>query len=114
MDQYLEQRANIKFCLKIGKTATETFNLLRIAYGDESMSRSQSFEWFAKFKEGETSIYDKNRTGRPAEVRNDTCIQKVKEIIDANRRQTVRDVCLSAGISQGSCYMILRNDLGLK
>ena len=78
------------------------------------MSRCQCFEWFEKFKKGENSIHDKKRTGRPAEVRNDTCIQKVKEIIDADRRQTVDDVCLSAGISHGSCHTILRHDLGFK
>jgi hypothetical protein len=30
-----EQRINIKFCVKLGKTATETLQLLRDAYGDE-------------------------------------------------------------------------------
>jgi hypothetical protein len=35
MDVRFEQRVNIKFCVKLGKTATETLQLLRDAYGDE-------------------------------------------------------------------------------
>jgi hypothetical protein len=34
-DIRFEQRVNIKFCVRLGKTATETLQLLRDAYGDE-------------------------------------------------------------------------------
>jgi hypothetical protein len=33
-----EQRANSKFCFKMGKTATETFQLIKQAYGDNGLS----------------------------------------------------------------------------
>jgi hypothetical protein len=36
----VEQRANVKFCVKLGKSVTETLNMLRQAYGDEAMSRT--------------------------------------------------------------------------
>jgi hypothetical protein len=35
MDVRFKQRVNIKFCVRLGKTATETLQLLRDAYGDE-------------------------------------------------------------------------------
>jgi hypothetical protein len=41
MDIRVEQRVNIKFCVKLGKTATETLQLLRDAYGDEPLSRAR-------------------------------------------------------------------------
>jgi len=41
-----EQRICIKFCFKIGKTATETYQLLQQAYGEDSMGRTQVFDWF--------------------------------------------------------------------
>jgi len=44
-----EQRICIKFCFKIGKTATETYQLLQQAYGEDAMGRKQVFEWFRPF-----------------------------------------------------------------
>ena len=49
----VEQRVNIKFLItKLGKSATETYNLLPEVCGDQCLSRTQVFEWFKKFKEG--------------------------------------------------------------
>jgi len=38
MDVELEQTANIKFCLKLGKSGAETFQMRQRAYGNEAMS----------------------------------------------------------------------------
>jgi hypothetical protein len=38
-----EQRVNIKFLMKLKKSATETFQLLTEAYGEERMSRARVF-----------------------------------------------------------------------
>jgi hypothetical protein len=49
----MEQRANIRFCFKTGKTATETFQLIKQAYDDSALSRTWGslivFEWFKRF-----------------------------------------------------------------
>jgi hypothetical protein len=37
----VEQRVNVKFLAKLGKSATETYNLLMEVYGDER----QSMNW---------------------------------------------------------------------
>jgi len=55
MFECTEQRICIKFCFKIGKTATETYQLLQQAYGEDAMGRAQVFDWFRRFKEGRTS-----------------------------------------------------------
>jgi hypothetical protein len=41
----MEQRAAIKFCVKLKKVATETFELLKNAYGDECSSRKIVLEY---------------------------------------------------------------------
>ena len=50
-----EQRVCIKFCVRLGKTGSETFEMLKQAFGDSCMSRSLTFEWFGRFKNGRTS-----------------------------------------------------------
>jgi len=43
-DCKIEQRANIKFLVKMKKSATEIFQLLTKAYGEDCMSRARVFE----------------------------------------------------------------------
>jgi hypothetical protein len=56
MADFREQRACIKFCFKLGKTATECYETLKTAFGEQAMGRSQTFQWFSQFKVGRTSI----------------------------------------------------------
>ena len=64
MADFCEQRACIKFCFKLGKTATECYEMLKTAFGEQAMGRSQTFQWFSPFKAGRTSIDDDERSGR--------------------------------------------------
>jgi TRAP-type uncharacterized transport system substrate-binding protein len=38
-DKNLEQRINIKFCVKIGNSSSETLALLTVAYGEYAMMK---------------------------------------------------------------------------
>ena len=51
-DKNLEQQINIKFCVKIGKSVSETLALLTMAYGEHAMKKFSVFEWHRRFKEG--------------------------------------------------------------
>jgi hypothetical protein len=48
MDDKIKQNVCIKFCVKIGKSATETLEMLHEA----SLSRTAVFEWHSHFKAG--------------------------------------------------------------
>ena len=61
----VEQRVNVKFCVKLRKSATETYDLLKV-YGNESVSRTQVFKWFKRFKEGREEIGEDLLPGRPS------------------------------------------------
>jgi hypothetical protein len=63
-----EQRVNIKFLVKLKKSATETFQLLTEAYGEECMSHARLSEWHKRFSEGRESVKDDDRPGRPRTV----------------------------------------------
>ena len=63
----LEQYA-IKFCLKHGKNATETYGMLQTAFGASCMNKASVFEWHKRFKEDRESVRDGKRCGRSKEV----------------------------------------------
>jgi transposase len=76
----MEQRATIKFCVKLKKRATETFEMLRNAYGEESLSRTTVFEWHKMFKEGRESLQDGERKGRPSNSRTEELTEVIKSV----------------------------------
>ena len=64
----LEERYAIKFSLKIGKNATETYGMLQTAFRPSCMNRASVFEWYMRFKEGRQSVRDGERCERSKEV----------------------------------------------
>ena len=64
----LEKRYAIKFCFKLGKTATKTYGMLQTAFRPSYMNRAWVFEWHKRFKEGRESVRDDERGGRSKEV----------------------------------------------
>jgi hypothetical protein len=48
----MEQTAAIKSCVKLKKTATEMFEILKSAYGEERLSRISVSEQHKRFREG--------------------------------------------------------------
>jgi hypothetical protein len=76
-DKNLEQQINIKFCVKIGKSASETLSLLIAAYGEYVMMKSSVFEWHGRFKEGREAVQDDPRSGKPKMQRTDVNMDRV-------------------------------------
>ena len=77
----VEQRVNVKFCVKLGKSATETYDLLKKVCGDECLSHTQVFEWFKRFKEGREEIGDDQCPCHGSTSKTDANIKKVGEIV---------------------------------
>jgi len=77
----VEQCVNVKFCVKLGKSATEMYDLLKQVYGDECLSHTQVFKWFKRFKEGREEIRDNQHPSRLSASKTDANIEKVGEIV---------------------------------
>jgi transposase len=79
----MEKRVNIKFCVKLGKTPTETYEILQSVYDDEALSHSSVlvFEWFKRFKDGREDLQDDPRSGRPSTSQNSDTIVNVREMV---------------------------------
>jgi hypothetical protein len=53
----------IKFCFKASKTATETDEMVRAAYEDKALTRSNIFCWYGWYHEGQEDIQDNLKSG---------------------------------------------------
>ena len=66
----LEERYAIKFYLRLGKKATETYGMLQTAFRPSYMNRASVFEWHKRFEEGGESVRDDEKCGMSKEVHN--------------------------------------------
>src|SRR5215469_13423761 len=106
------ERVNIKFLVKLKKSATETFHLLTEAYGEDCMSRARVFEWHKRFSEGRESVKDDGRSGRPRTAVTDDNIKKVRGVIRKDRRLGVRAEEVS--LDSERVRRILREELNMR
>ena len=58
----------MKFCFKLGKSATETYGMLQNAFRPFCMNRVSAFEWHKRLKEGREFVRDDEKCGRSQEV----------------------------------------------
>jgi len=79
----------IKFCVKNGIKCSEAFKMLMKAFVDDSMSQSRVYEWYKCFQEGRDDIEDDGRSGCLDTSINDEIVEKVKQIVFANKRITI-------------------------
>jgi hypothetical protein len=86
----MEQGAAIKFCIKLKKTSTETFEILESTYGEECLSRTSVSEWHKTFIEGRESLQDDGRKGRPSTSRTDESTEVIQKCLADDRTSSVR------------------------
>jgi len=114
MVDFHEQCACIKFCFNLGKTATECYEMLKTAFGEQAVGRSQTFRWFSQFTTGRTSIDDDEHSGRPVSSSTPEMIERMRQIIREDRCHTIDEVTMLVGISHGTCHNILTEHLKLR
>lgn len=88
--------------------------MLRVAFGEDSLSQAVVYQWFRSFKVGGISFNDDPRSSRPSTILNKEIIAQVKEKIHADRRLTIREISEDMDISFGSSQAILTEDLGMR
>lgn len=109
-----EQRAYIKIEFYRGTKTDTIFEVLQNVCGIQAVGRTTVFRWIAAFKNGRQSVKDEHRSGRKIEVTDKYYVEKVKEIIDTDRRYTCENIAAEVGISTGSVYVILTSRLGMR
>jgi len=84
----LEQRANIKFLVKLGKSGNEIREMLVQIYGNNAMKKTAVLQVGESFSEGRKGVTDEERSGRPTTNRTEGNIAKIRPILRENRQLT--------------------------
>ena len=114
MQKNIEQRYAIKFCVKLNKSATETFDSLTEAYGDATLSRTVVFNWHKAFKEGRENVENDPRSGRPTSSTNDENVEVVRTVMAKDRRLSVRMIAEETGLDKSAVHTILTDHLHMR
>ena len=109
-----EQRAILKFLAKLGKTPSKSFAMLQQVYGEETMSRARAFEWHKRFKEGREEVEDDPRSERPSTSRTVDNVDRVKQMVCADRRLTVRMIAEELSINKDAVWSIITEKLEMR
>ncbi|KAL0852947.1 hypothetical protein ABMA27_012740 [Loxostege sticticalis] len=95
-----EHRAVIKFLSKEGNTPTQIRERMLKVFGDSSPSEFVIKFWSKQFKHGRESLEDDPRSGRPISAVTADNVEKVKNLILADRRIKQWEIARDVGISK--------------
>jgi len=110
----LEQRINIKFCVKIDKSASEALALLTVAYGEYAMKKSSVSERHRPFKEGWEDVQDNPRSGQPQMQRTDENVDRVWTLVHSDQRVGVRVIAAELNKNRETVWQIVKENLGMR
>jgi len=88
--------------------------MLHKCYGDDTLSKTQVYQWYDYFKSGREAVNDDARPGRPSTSKTDENIDDIEKSLIENRKLTIREIAETTNISFGSVQSILHEDLGLR
>ena len=116
MEEKVQQRVCIDFCFRLMKTGAETYEMLQAAFGESCLSGSTTFEWYSRFKSGADPLkMTPAQAGLPPSTSHtEETVARVREIICADRRLTIREVAEEVRIAFGSCQKIQTEDLRMR
>ena len=113
MSEKQDQRNCIKFCFQLGKTSSETIDMMQKAFGNECMSKTRIKECYNRLKGGCTSVDSDSCSGRPSTTKTLDNIERVRLAIKGDRRLTVLELENDLGIPKTNVWEILNKILGM-
>jgi hypothetical protein len=114
MNGKIEQHVCIIYCVKLGKSTTETLEMLREAFGEHSLNRTVGSEWRKSFKPGIVSVEDDKRPGRPSTSKMTENVEKFRKLIKEARRRTIHELADNVDISYAVCQELLTENLNMR
>ncbi len=109
----LQQRSDIRFCVRSGLNQNETQAQLQAIYGHATFSQLTVHRWWTKFHTGEADIWDRPRPGAVLKRTADK-VAEVKNFVENDRRTSLREVAHFCDVSKSTAHTIIQKDLGKK
>jgi hypothetical protein len=72
------QRCANEFCVRIGKSGSETLQLIHQACGDDALRRAAVSKWWKRFTDGKTNVKDEPRSDQEVKTACTTILQKLE------------------------------------
>ncbi|XP_047367610.1 histone-lysine N-methyltransferase SETMAR-like [Vespa velutina] len=94
-EQAVHFRHILLYYFRKGKIASQAQKKLCAVYENEALKERHCQNWFARFRSGDFSLKNAQRSGRPVEIDE----IHIKAIIDSDRHSTTRDIAEKLKIS---------------
>jgi len=107
-------RSYVKTRLLLGLTAIQIHSELCIAYGPEVVSYRTVARWIRRFSDGQDSLEDNPRSGRPLSAVNRNNIDAVRDLVNEDPHISIDYIADILDVSHGSVDTILKQHLGLR
>jgi transposase len=105
---------NVKFCVQLKKSPSETLKMLKTVYGESTLSKSSVFKWHKRFREGTEDVNDDERQGAPIMKQMDENVAEIREFVPYDRRLTCRVIADEFVMSKETVRKIFVRDLGMR
>jgi hypothetical protein len=105
IDGKIKQRVCIKFCVKLGKSAKETFEMLHEACREHSLTWTAILQWYSRLKAGWVSAED-DETFRA--IKHQQNAKKNMKKFENSSTKTVAEKSMSSQTSLGSVIEFAR------
>jgi hypothetical protein len=101
MDGKIEKHVCIKICVKLGKSLPKPLKMLREAFGEHSLTRTEVSEYNSHFKAGRVLVVDDENSGRPSTCKTIQYVEKIRELVHEDRSRTIHELADTVGTSYG-------------
>ena len=102
----------VKFCVKAGKSAVKTVELINKAYGSTAMSHANVYQWYACFQDGREDVKADARSGCPSTARTDENMESVRHLLTVDLCTTLQVIADHLNFGKETVCQIVTEDLG--
>jgi hypothetical protein len=107
------QHIIIKFLFREGVKPAEILRRLTEQFKEETLSRARVFVWHKQFVESHEHVENEGHDRRPRNRVTEN-IRRVQQLLEGDRRLTVAEIAGAVGMSYGSSFAVITDELGFR